>query len=48
MELAPFNFPPPIELINEGCTEGDNLFADKSIGLWRLQDISASAEVEYD
>lgn len=39
MELAPFNFPPPIEMINEGCTEGDNQFTDKSLGLWRLKDI---------
>jgi SAM-dependent methyltransferase len=41
MELPPFNFPPPIELINEGCTEGHNQFTDKSIGLWRLKDILA-------
>jgi len=41
MELAPFNFPPPAKLINEGCTEGDNLFTDKSLGLWRLEDIPA-------
>lgn len=38
-QLAPFNFPEPIRLINEGCTEGDNLFADKCLGLWLLQDI---------
>lgn len=39
MELAPFSFPPPIEIINEGCTEGDNQFTDKSLGLWHLKDI---------
>lgn len=38
-QLAPFNFPNPIRLINEGCTEGNNLFADKCLGLWLLQDI---------
>ena len=40
MRLVPFNFPEPILLINEGCTEGNNLFKDKSLGLWRLQDIN--------
>lgn len=39
-QLAPFNFPEPIRLINEGCTEANNLFKDKCLGLWRLQDIS--------
>ena len=39
MQLAPFNFPEAIRLINEGCTEGNNLFQDKCLGLWRLQDI---------
>lgn len=48
MELAPFNFPPPIKLINEGCTEGENLFTDKSLGLWRLRDIPTFPEVESD
>jgi hypothetical protein len=37
MQLAPFNFPQPVRLINEGCTEGDNLFRDKCLGLWLLQ-----------
>lgn len=40
MELPPFNFPPPIELINEGCTEEADQYADKSLGLWRLRDIA--------
>ncbi len=44
MQRAPFNFPPPIKLINEGCTEGNNLFTDKSLGLWRLQDIPSAAK----
>ncbi|MCF6178565.1 MAG: hypothetical protein L3J63_04130, partial [Geopsychrobacter sp.] len=38
-QLAPFNFPEPLELINEGCTEGNKLFADKCLGLWSLQDL---------
>jgi glycosyltransferase involved in cell wall biosynthesis len=39
MELAPFHFPPPLKYINEGCTEGNGMFADKCLGLWRLADI---------
>ncbi len=40
MEKFPFNFPSPIEVILEGCTEGQNLeFADKSLGLWKVKDL---------
>lgn len=41
MQIAPFNFPSPVELINEGCTEADGLFMDKSLGLWLLEDIKS-------
>jgi hypothetical protein len=40
MEKAPFNFPEPLLIINEECTEGDNLFTDKSLGLYRVADIN--------
>lgn len=40
MQIAPFNFPPPIQLVNEGCTEGRGKFGDKSIGLWAMKDLS--------
>jgi len=33
LELPPFNFPKPIKLINEGCTEYEGAFADKALGL---------------
>jgi hypothetical protein len=36
LELPPFNFQPPVRLINEGCTEDNHRYADKSLGLWRL------------
>lgn len=39
-QLSPFNFPEPVEVINERCTEGDNKFTDKSLGLWKLDDIN--------
>lgn len=40
MQLPPFNFPQPMLLINEGCTEGGGQYRDKCLGLWRLQDIA--------
>jgi len=36
---APFNLPPPIRIINERCTEGDNQFTDKSLGVWQIADL---------
>ena len=35
----PFDLPPPIELLNEGCTEQDGAFTDKSLGLWAVSSI---------
>ena len=35
LERAPFHLPSPIRILNEGCTESDGVFADKSLGLWR-------------
>ncbi len=40
LELPPFHFPPPLQLINEACAEGDGAYADKSLGLWRLADLA--------
>lgn len=34
--LPPFHWPAPLDLLNEGCTEMDGAFADKSVGLWEL------------
>lgn len=39
LEQRPFGFPPPLELLREGCTEQDGVFADKSLGLWRVADL---------
>ena len=39
MQRLPFNFPPPLQLINEGCTEENGVYTDKCLGLWLLQDI---------
>ena len=40
LEIAPFNFPKPLALINENCTEGKGIFSDKCLGLWRLEDMN--------
>ncbi len=34
------NFPTPLRLINEQCSDGDGLCKDKSLALWQVQDIS--------
>jgi len=39
LTMTPFSFPGFIKLINEGCTEGQGCFPDKSLGLWKLKDI---------
>jgi hypothetical protein len=36
---APFHFPPPLSILNEKCTEANGRFSDKSIAVWRLQDL---------
>jgi SAM-dependent methyltransferase len=38
-EMAPFNWPAPVEVINERCTEAGGAYADKSLALWRLSDL---------
>lgn len=39
LEKPPFSLPPPLKIINEGCTEHPTEFRDKSLGLWRIEDI---------
>jgi len=38
-ELSPFNWPPPLHLLIEGCTEKDGTHTDKSLGLWPIGQI---------
>jgi hypothetical protein len=40
LRLAPFNFPAPIDAIVEGSTEFDGDFADKTLGVWRLDEVN--------
>jgi hypothetical protein len=39
LEIAPFNFPVPLEIINEESTEEDGRAGRKSLGLWRLDSL---------
>ena len=39
LQIKPFNFPSPISLINEKCTEGNGKFKDKSMALWQISEI---------
>ena len=40
LQLAPLNFPKPLYLLNEKCTEAHNNFKDKSLGLWLVSSIN--------
>jgi hypothetical protein len=42
MRKFPFFFPEPLIIINEGCTEGDGSYTDKSLALWEIKDIDLS------
>jgi hypothetical protein len=33
---APFNLPAPVDMMIEGCREGDGAYADKALGLWEV------------
>jgi hypothetical protein len=37
LSMKPFDLGSPLKVINEGCTEGEGGYADKSLGLWPLQ-----------
>lgn len=41
LERAPFNLPPPMAVIVEDCVEGDGDYRDKSLGLWRVEELPA-------
>lgn len=39
LQKPPFNFPQPIETINENCSEDIQMYKDKSQCLWRINDL---------
>jgi hypothetical protein len=44
LECSPFRFPPPIWLLDEECPDGDGVYRDKCLGLWRIDDPRNSSE----
>jgi hypothetical protein len=42
LAIAPFTLPPPLALINEGCTEEQGAYKDKTLGLWKIDDLRQS------
>lgn len=36
---SPFYFPIPLEMINEGCSECNGVYNDKSLALWKIEDL---------
>jgi len=42
LQSAPFHLGEPLELINEGCTEGGGMHRDKSLGLWTIDQLHAA------
>jgi hypothetical protein len=43
LQYAPFLFPAPLAVINESCTEAGGDYADKSLALWRVEDLPGDA-----
>ncbi len=39
LQAEPFNFPAPLKIINEHCTYNNGTYFDKSLALWRIDDI---------
>lgn len=39
-ERAPFDWGPPVELLNEDCQEAGGGWRDKSLGVWRLAEMA--------
>lgn len=39
LQISPFNFPLPIKVIDEKCSEHRGIYADKRLALWKLEDL---------
>lgn len=48
MTKSPFDWPTPRALIDERCEEGDGGWRDKSLGLWRLDELPDRADMATD
>jgi SAM-dependent methyltransferase len=48
LQLAPFNFPEPLMLIAENCSELNGRYSNKSLGLWSLEQINSIPRLQVD
>lgn len=39
LQIVPFNFPPPLAIINEECRFDNDIYEDKSLGLWEIKNL---------
>jgi hypothetical protein len=39
LEIEPFNFPQPIQILNENCTEDNGNYSDKSLLIWEISNL---------
>ncbi len=39
LQKPPFDFPEPLLLTNENCTESGGMYSDKSLGLWLIENL---------
>ncbi|HMJ45734.1 MAG TPA: class I SAM-dependent methyltransferase [Ferruginibacter sp.] len=39
LQEKPFNFPPPLFVINENCAENNGKYNDKSMALWKISEV---------
>ncbi len=39
LQVPPFNFREPITIFNEHCLYGNGIYSDKSLALWKLNDL---------
>ena len=46
LQIEPFFLPKPIKIINEGCTENEGIYSDKSLGFWKISDIRKSLKFQ--
>ena len=48
LESPPFRWPPPLQIIQEGCHEKGGAYADKALALWRIEDIETAQPQRID
>src|SRR5262245_53751330 len=44
LEKAPFNLPAPVDVLIEGCIEGEGAYSDKALGLWEVASLPDASQ----